>query len=44
MQVGEVPKPQVMPDAVIVPVRAVGICGTDLDHFRDIDIKVQLML
>lgn len=37
MQVGEVPKPEVFPDAVIVRVRAVGICGSELNHFRNVD-------
>jgi 2-desacetyl-2-hydroxyethyl bacteriochlorophyllide A dehydrogenase len=37
MQVSEVSRPQVAPDGVLVRVRAAGICGTDLNHFRDVD-------
>ena len=37
MQVGEVERPQIMPDAVIVRMCAAGICGSELDHFRNID-------
>jgi threonine dehydrogenase-like Zn-dependent dehydrogenase len=37
MQVGEVPVPCVMPEAVIVRVRAAGICGSELNYFRSVD-------
>ena len=37
MHVSQVPRPEVAPDGVIVRVRSAGICGSELNFFRDID-------
>jgi len=37
MQICEVPRPRVMPEAVVVRVRAAGICGSDLNYLRSVD-------
>ena len=37
MQIREVPRPESVPEAVIVRVRAAGICGSELNQFRNVD-------
>lgn len=37
MQVSEVLQPRLMPEAVVVRVRAAGICGSDLNYLRSVD-------
>jgi threonine dehydrogenase-like Zn-dependent dehydrogenase len=37
MHVRQIPRPEVTPDGVIVRVRAAGICGSELNHFRTLD-------
>jgi threonine dehydrogenase-like Zn-dependent dehydrogenase len=41
MQIAEIRRPESARDAVIVRVRAAGICGTDLNHFRSVDTLQQ---